>query len=95
MNALNGQRDRVSKLPQLFQRFTHRLEEHRMLQQQTRRLIKPLLLTFQNKEPDERAQVKDLLGWLSHLNKREQQNARNEQNRLVHQNFEDHLPTYR
>ena len=92
MNALIGQRDRVSKIRQLLQRFTHRLEEHRMLQQQKRRLIKPLLLTFQNEEPDERAQEKDLLGWLSCLNEREQQNARDEHNQLVHRNFEDHLP---
>ena len=91
INALIGQRDRVSKIRQLLQRFTHRLEEHRMLQQQ-RRLIKPLLLTFQNEEPDERAQENDLLGWLSYLNEREQQNAKDEQNQLVHQNFEDHLP---
>ena len=92
INALIGQMDRVSKIRQLFQRFTHRLEENRMLQQQKRRLIKPLLLTFQNEEPDERAQEKDLLCWLSCLNEREQQNARDEQNQLVHQNFEDHLP---
>ena len=92
INALIGQRDIVSKIRQLLQQFTHRLEEHRMLQQQKRRLIKPLLLTFQNEEPDERAQEKDLLGWLSYLNEREQQNAKDEQNQLVHQNFEDHLP---
>ena len=48
IHALIGQRDRVSTIRQLLQRFTHRLEEHRMLQQQKRRLIKPLLLTFQN-----------------------------------------------
>ena len=92
INALMGQKDRVSKIRQLLQRFTHRLEEHRMLQQQKRRLVKPLLLTFQNEEPDERAQEKDLLGWLSYLNEREQQNARDEQNQLVYHNFEDHLP---
>ena len=92
INALIGQRNRASKIRQFLQRFTHRLEEHRMLQKQKRRLIKPLLLTFQNEEPDERAQEKDLLGWLSYLNEREQQNARDEQNQLVHQYFEDHLP---
>ena len=92
INALIGQRDRVSKIRQLLQRFTHRLEEHRMLQQQKRRLVKPLLLTFKNEEPDERAQEKDLLGWLSYLNEREQQNARDEQNQLVYHNFEDDLP---
>ena len=92
INALIGQCDRVSKIRQLLQRFTHRLEEHRMLQHQKRRLVKPLLLTFQNEEPDERAQEKDLLGWLSDLNEREQQNAREDQNQLIHQSFEDHLP---
>ena len=49
-----------------------------MLQQQTRQLNKPFLLMFQNEEPDERAQEEDLLGWLSHLNKCELQNARDE-----------------
>ena len=92
INALIGQRDRVTKIRQLLQRFTHRLEEHRMLQQQKRRLVKPLLLTLQNEETDERAQEKDLLGWLSYLNKREQQLARDKQNQLVHQNVQDHLP---
>ena len=49
------------------------------------------MLTFQNEEPDERAQEKNLFGWLSYLNKFYQQNARDEQNQLVHQNLEDHL----
>ena len=88
INALIGQKDRVSKIRQLLQRFTHRLEEHRKLQQQKRRLIKPLLLTLQIEEADERAQEKDLLGWLSYLNEREEQNARDEQSQMVHQNFD-------
>ena len=88
INALIGQKDRVSKIRQLLQRFTHRLEEHRKLQQQKRQLIKPLLLTLQIEEADERAQEKDLLGWLSYLNEREEQNARDKQSQMVHQNFD-------
>ena len=43
---------------------------------------------MQNEEADERAQEKDLLGWLSYLNERQEQNARDEQNHMVHQNFD-------
>ena len=46
INALIGQRDGMSK--HHLQRFTHRLEEHRMLQQPKRRLIKSLMLFLQN-----------------------------------------------
>ena len=77
------------RLRQLLERFIHRIEEHRLLHKQKQRLIKPFLLTVQNEEPDEPAQEKDLFGWLSYLNEREQQNPRDH---MVHFNFEDHLP---
>ena len=73
INALIRQKDRLPKIRQLLQRFTHRLDENRMLHQQERRLIKPLLVTLQNEEADELAQEKlALLGWLSYLNERQE-----------------------